>query len=165
MEEHAFLQNGGERLVEREMDQSESWWASLSMEEKSCNSEDGPIMARWERTSGFSMRMRKSPLETLAKCGGRINTRRKNVRRLKRKRSGSKEWRGNWKKKVWKKKERSKGIKKATQKPRKCDKGRKLMAQRKSSGNCWLSPTVPRSVLRSVGRLNFLPGPFTETKE
>lgn len=35
----------------------------------------------------------------------------------------------------------------------------------KSSENCWLSPTVPRSVLRSVGRLNFLPGPFTETKE
>lgn len=26
-------------------------------------------------------------------------------------------------------------------------------------------PTVPRSLLRSVGRLNFLPGPFTETKE
>ncbi len=25
-------------------------------------------------------------------------------------------------------------------------------------------PTVPRSVLRSVGRLNFLPGPLTETK-
>lgn len=26
-------------------------------------------------------------------------------------------------------------------------------------------PTVPRSVLRSVGRLNFLPGPLTETKQ
>lgn len=30
--------------------------------------------------------------------------------------------------------------------------------------SCWLLPTVPRSVLRSVGRLNFL-DPLTETTE
>lgn len=31
--------------------------------------------------------------------------------------------------------------------------------------NRWLPPTVPRSGLRSVGRLNFLPGPLTEIKQ
>lgn len=58
---------------------------------------------------------------------------------------------------------------KATLRPRiskKCDEKQKPNDLKgKSSENCWLSPTVPRSVLRSVGRLNFLPGPLTETKE
>lgn len=39
------------------------------------------------------------------------------------------------------------------------------MNQLNRSEYCWLPPTVPRSVLRSVGRLNFLPDPLTETKE
>lgn len=38
---------------------------------------------------------------------------------------------------------------------------RKAKVQRKTAR---FRPTVPRSLLRSVGRLNFLPGPFTETK-
>lgn len=43
-----------------------------------------------------------------------------------------------------------------------CESEEKEKVQRKTAR---FRPTVPRSLLRSVGRLNFLPGPLTETKE